>query len=39
MRELLKATQLTPTKGNFKIEAGQVLLQVKKFCTDVFNKG
>lgn len=34
MRELLTAICLEPIKGNFKIEAGQILLQVKKFCTD-----
>lgn len=38
MRELLTAIQLEPMKGNFKTEAGQILLQVKKSCTDVFDK-
>lgn len=39
MSELLKVIHLDPTKGNFKVEAGQILLQVWKSCTDVFNKG
>lgn len=39
MTELLKIIHLDQTKGNFKVEAGQILLHVWKSCKDVFNKG
>ena len=38
-KEQVTAIHLEMMKGNLKIEAGKILLHVKKPCTDVFNRG